>query len=159
MGRGLISQIAPGELVVAADRSGEAFAQNLVKFKARDFAIAGATRPYVRLSDAMALGQVFVGNNAGAGEAIDILLRPCALLGIVQRRVNFLRSVDQMAQLGRVHRTGDIGPLAIAAICVVALQNRGAQSHRCQSHLWTNRVIRKAYNGVGEGLFQITDAP
>jgi hypothetical protein len=55
-------------LVVSVDRPGEAFAQNLVKFKARDFAIAGTTGPDILLRDAVALGQIFVGNNAGSGE-------------------------------------------------------------------------------------------
>ncbi len=123
MGAGLISQIAPGELVVSLDRPGEAFAQNSVKFKARDFTIAGATGPDILLGDAVALGQIFVGNNAGTGEAVDIFLRSGALLGIVQRGVDLLRPIDQVAQFGRVHRTGNIGSFAVAAVGVMALQN------------------------------------
>ena len=110
-------------MVVSVDRPGEAFAQNLVKFKARDFAIAGTTGPDILLRDAVALGQIFVGNNAGPGEAIDIFLRSGALFGIVQRGVDLLRPIDQVAQLGRVHRTGDIGPFPVAAVRVMAFQN------------------------------------
>ena len=103
MGAGLISQIVPGELVIAAYHSGKAFAQNFVKFKAWDFAITGASGPNILLGDTVAFGQIFIGNNAGTGEAVDIFFRSGALLGIVQRGVDFLRPIDQVAQFGRVH--------------------------------------------------------
>ena len=123
MGKGLISQIAPGQLVVTADRSGEAFAQYLVKFKARNFTIARASGPDISLSDAVALGQIFVCHNTGAGEAVDIFFGSSALLGIVQGGVNLLRSIDQVAQFGWVHRTGDIWSFTVAAVRVMAFQN------------------------------------